>query len=203
MVIQLHIHVHILFSHIIMLHCKWLDIVPSATQEDLIANPFQRQSSASIMFNMACLYDVWSFNPFKHIFQGFNIWKKCYSYQKEESIVVTTGLSMKGGEKYKQVSLTLTRMSNVIVGKPSTSFSKKIWNSGSQNLSFAKTWRTDCGCKGRGERSGINWDLWVSGCKLLHLKWISNEILLYSTGNIYDWVNFIYIRNWQNIVNQL
>ena len=41
-VTQLHIHVHILFSHIIMLHHKWLDKVPRATQQDLIANPFQR-----------------------------------------------------------------------------------------------------------------------------------------------------------------
>ena len=40
MVTQLHIHVHILFSHIIMLHHKWLDIVPRATQQDLIANVF-------------------------------------------------------------------------------------------------------------------------------------------------------------------
>ena len=31
MVPQLHIHVHILFSHTIMFHHKWLDIVPSAT----------------------------------------------------------------------------------------------------------------------------------------------------------------------------
>ena len=31
-----------------MLHHKWLDIVLSATQQDLTANPFQRQSSASI-----------------------------------------------------------------------------------------------------------------------------------------------------------
>ena len=43
MVTQLHIHVYVLFSHIIMLHHKWLDIVPSATQQDLIANPFQKQ----------------------------------------------------------------------------------------------------------------------------------------------------------------
>ena len=39
MVTQLHIHVHILFLHIILLHHKWLDIVPSATQQHLIANP--------------------------------------------------------------------------------------------------------------------------------------------------------------------
>ena len=37
MEIQLHIYVYIIFSHIIMLHHKWLDIVPSATQQDLIA----------------------------------------------------------------------------------------------------------------------------------------------------------------------
>ena len=43
MVTQLHTHVYILFSHIIMLHHKWLDIVSSATQQDLIANPFQRE----------------------------------------------------------------------------------------------------------------------------------------------------------------
>ena len=47
-VIQSHIHVYILFSHIILLQHKWLDIVPSATQQYIIANPFQRQESASI-----------------------------------------------------------------------------------------------------------------------------------------------------------
>ena len=30
------------FSHIIMLHHKWLDTVPSALQRDLVAYPFQR-----------------------------------------------------------------------------------------------------------------------------------------------------------------
>ena len=46
MVTQLHIHVYILFFHIIVLYHKWLDIVSSATQQDLIANPFWRQKSA-------------------------------------------------------------------------------------------------------------------------------------------------------------
>ena len=41
-VTQLHIYVYILFSHIIMLHHKWLDLVPHATQQDLIAYPLQR-----------------------------------------------------------------------------------------------------------------------------------------------------------------
>ena len=34
---------HILFLHITMLHHKWLDIVPSATQQDLIAYSFQKK----------------------------------------------------------------------------------------------------------------------------------------------------------------
>ena len=38
----------------------------------------------------------------------------------------------------------------------------------------------------RGERegSGMDWEFWVSRCKLLHcLEWISNGVLLESTGN--------------------
>ena len=37
----------------------------------------------------------------------------------------------------------------------------------------------------KGERggSGMDWESRVNRCKLLHLEWISNEILLYSTGN--------------------
>ena len=38
-----------------------------------------------------------------------------------------------------------------------------------------------CGCQGGG--SGMDWEFGVSRCKLLHLGWISNEILLCSTGN--------------------
>ena len=42
-----------------------------------------------------------------------------------------------------------------------------------------------CGCHGGGGRrgSGMDWEFGVSRCKLLPLEWISNEILLYSTGN--------------------
>ena len=38
-----------------------------------------------------------------------------------------------------------------------------------------------CGCQRGG--SWMDWELGVNRCKLLHLEWISNEILLYSTGN--------------------
>ena len=37
--------------------------------------------------------------------------------------------------------------------------------------------------KGEGERSGMDWEFGIGRCKLLHLVWISNEILLYSTGD--------------------
>ena len=37
--------------------------------------------------------------------------------------------------------------------------------------------------KGEGEGSGMDWGFGVSRCKLLHLEWISNDVLLYSTEN--------------------
>ena len=40
-----------------------------------------------------------------------------------------------------------------------------------------------CGCQRGKEGSGMDWEFGVSRCKLLHLESISNEILLYSTGN--------------------
>ena len=40
-----------------------------------------------------------------------------------------------------------------------------------------------CGCQGGEGRNGMDWESGVNICKLLHLEWISNEVLLYSTGN--------------------
>ena len=40
-----------------------------------------------------------------------------------------------------------------------------------------------CGCQRGSEGSGMDWESGVNGCKLLHLEWISNDILLYSIGN--------------------
>ena len=34
-----------------------------------------------------------------------------------------------------------------------------------------------------GGGSGMDWEFEVRRCKLLYLEWISNEVLLYSTGN--------------------
>ena len=37
--------------------------------------------------------------------------------------------------------------------------------------------------KGEGGGDGMDWESGVRRCKLFHLEWISNEVLLYSTGN--------------------
>ena len=72
-----------------------------------------------------------------------------------------------------------------------------------------------CGCQGGGGGCGTDGDFMVSICKLLHLECISNEVLLYSTGNyiqslvmehdgryyekknayIYNWVTLLYSRS--------
>ena len=40
-----------------------------------------------------------------------------------------------------------------------------------------------CGYQGGGRGSGMDWESGINRCQLLPLKWISNEILLYTTGN--------------------
>ena len=40
-----------------------------------------------------------------------------------------------------------------------------------------------CGCQGRGRGSGVDWESGGRRCKLLHLEWIGNVVLLDSTGN--------------------
>ena len=40
-----------------------------------------------------------------------------------------------------------------------------------------------CGCQGGGGRSGMDWESGVNRCKLLHMEWVNNEVLHYSTGN--------------------
>ena len=36
-----------------------------------------------------------------------------------------------------------------------------------------------CGCQG----GGMDWEFWISRCKLLYIGWVNNKVLLYSTGN--------------------
>ena len=50
-------------------------------------------------------------------------------------------------------------------------------------LSFVFCVLYDLKNSGRGGGSGMDWEFGVNRCKLLPLDWISNEILLGSTGN--------------------
>ena len=48
----------------------------------------------------------------------------------------------------------------------------------------SETQRTDSWLpRGRGKGRGMDWEFGVGRCKLLHLEWINNKVLLYSTGN--------------------
>ena len=37
--------------------------------------------------------------------------------------------------------------------------------------------------KGEGKGGGVDWEFGVNRCQLLHLAWIDNKVLLYSTRN--------------------
>ena len=57
-----------------------------------------------------------------------------------------------------------------------------------------------CGCQGGEGRSRKDWEFGVSRCKLFHLEWTSNEVLLYNTRNYiqslvmeYNMIKRIYI----------
>ena len=43
-----------------------------------------------------------------------------------------------------------------------------------------------CGCQGGGNGSGMDGEFGVSWCQLLHLEWISNEVLLYLIFQLLD-----------------
>ena len=40
-----------------------------------------------------------------------------------------------------------------------------------------------CDCQGGGGKGGMDWEFGAGRCKLLHLEWINNKVLMYSTGN--------------------
>ena len=101
----------------------------------------------------------------------------------------------------------------------------KIWNKWTylQN----RNWLTDIENRlmvDRAGRCGMDWEFQISRYKLLHWKCLGTEAISSSTGNyvqsleiehdggwhkkknvyiMYDWVPFLYSRNWLNIVNQL
>ena len=49
-----------------------------------------------------------------------------------------------------------------------------------------------CDCQRGGEGGGIDWEFGVSRDKLQHLEWLSNEVLLYSTGNYIQFLGIDY-----------
>ena len=53
-----------------------------------------------------------------------------------------------------------------------------------------------------GERMGsvMDWEFGVGRCKLLHLKWISNEVLLYSTENYIQSLVMEHDGTWWKII---
>ena len=51
-------------------------------------------------------------------------------------------------------------------------------------ISETESQREQTGCwQGEGVWGGMEWKVGVSQSKLLHIKWISNKVLLYSMGN--------------------
>ena len=43
-----------------------------------------------------------------------------------------------------------------------------------------------------GGEGGMEWEFGVSRCKVLHIEWISNKVLLYSTGNYIHYLVITY-----------
>ena len=41
--------------------------------------------------------------------------------------------------------------------------------------------------KGESDEEGIDWEFGISRCKLLYIGWINNKVLLYSTGNYFQY----------------
>ena len=60
-----------------------------------------------------------------------------------------------------------------------------------QNRDRSWPWRVTCVCWEKGEGGegegrgggGMNEEFGVGGCKLLHVEWMGNGVLLWSTGN--------------------
>ena len=62
-----------------------------------------------------------------------------------------------------------------------TNKQQKNYRKASFSMTFANRFVVS---KEEGGRSGMNGDLGVGRCKLLHLEWISNEVLLTAQENI-------------------
>ena len=105
-------------------------------------------------------------------------------------------------KKYKYLMISLICMAS------------KIWHKWTYlwNRQTHRHREQTCGCQGGG-RAGEGWEFGISRYKLLHIKWINNKVLLYSTGNcsqylvinhsgkylksiyVYNWITLLYSRN--------
>ena len=54
---------------------------------------------------------------------------------------------------------------------------------GEMKIKKRKTKQSQAIAKGEGSRRGKDWEFGTSRCKLLHIEWMNNKVLLYSTGN--------------------
>ena len=87
----------------------------------------------------------------------------------ELKILILSELSQKEKNKYHIIS----HIWNLIYGTNEPIYEEKQTHGLGEKT---------CGCQMGGEGSGMDWEFEVSRCKILHLEWISNEILLYGTG---------------------
>ena len=87
----------------------------------------------------------------------------------ELEILIVSEVSQKEKDKYNMTS----HIWNLIYSTNESFHSKETHGLGEQT----------CGCPGGEGGGGMDWEFGVNRCKLLHLEQISNEILLYSTGN--------------------
>ena len=76
-------------------------------------------------------------------------------------------------ERERQIPHDITNIWNLRYGTNEPFHRKKNHGFGEQT----------CGCQGEEERVGCDWNLGLIGANYCLWNWISNEILLYSTGN--------------------
>jgi len=74
-------------------------------------------------------------------------------------------------ERERQMSYDIIYIWNLIYGMNESFYKKETHGPEEQT----------CGCQWGGR--GMDWEFGVNRCKLFHLEWVSNEILLYNTGN--------------------
>ena len=87
----------------------------------------------------------------------------------ELEILILSEVSQKEKDKYHMIS----HIWNLIYGT-NAPFHKKSTHGLREQT---------CGCREEGGGSGMDWEFGVNRCKLLPLEWISNEIMLCSSGN--------------------